>query len=78
MSMCCCPCGPNCLPQGCNPAERLIWGQSMIRVQSVIGSPRSEAGNSFKVHPTRPRPKGSAPCCALNPMVTTKGAGGHS
>eukprot|EP00969_Alexandrium_andersonii_P277012 12244440-Alexandrium_andersonii.AAC.1 len=30
-----------------------------------------------KLHPTRPRPGGSAPFCALNPMVTMKQAGGR-
>eukprot|EP00969_Alexandrium_andersonii_P311621 13769905-Alexandrium_andersonii.AAC.1 len=29
-----------------------------------------------KLHPTKPRPGGSAPFCALNPAVMTKRAGG--
>eukprot|EP00969_Alexandrium_andersonii_P355458 15444442-Alexandrium_andersonii.AAC.1 len=40
----------------------------------MIRSPRSEAVSSFKLRPTRPPAVGSAPLCALNPMVTTKWA----
>eukprot|EP00969_Alexandrium_andersonii_P053583 2357064-Alexandrium_andersonii.AAC.1 len=29
-------------------------------------------------HPPRPRPGDSAPFCAMNPMVTTKQAGGRA
>eukprot|EP00969_Alexandrium_andersonii_P212989 9405947-Alexandrium_andersonii.AAC.1 len=35
-------------------------------------------GNDPKVHPRRSRPGGSAPFRTLNPMVTTKRAGGRA
>eukprot|EP00969_Alexandrium_andersonii_P136933 6057830-Alexandrium_andersonii.AAC.1 len=50
----------------------------MISAQFIIHSARSEAEHSLKFHPPRPRPGDSAPFCALNPMVTTKHAGGRA
>eukprot|EP00969_Alexandrium_andersonii_P101375 4471814-Alexandrium_andersonii.AAC.1 len=44
--------------------SRLTRWQSVIRAESAIRSPDSEAEHSAKCHPTMPRPEGSASCCA--------------
>eukprot|EP00969_Alexandrium_andersonii_P271323 11991905-Alexandrium_andersonii.AAC.1 len=62
-------------PQSGNPVERLILRHPVIRAQSVIRSPHSEAEINLNVHPPRTLPGDSASLCALNPMVVTNKAG---
>eukprot|EP00969_Alexandrium_andersonii_P131891 5832623-Alexandrium_andersonii.AAC.1 len=43
-----------------------------------IRSPRSESEDSRTICPARPHPRGSAPFCAPNTMVTTKQVGARA
>eukprot|EP00969_Alexandrium_andersonii_P274341 12125190-Alexandrium_andersonii.AAC.1 len=49
-----------------------------MRGPSVNRSPRSGAEGSFELHLAMPRPWGSAPFRALNPMATVQRASGRA
>eukprot|EP00969_Alexandrium_andersonii_P223465 9870304-Alexandrium_andersonii.AAC.1 len=51
---------------------------SLRRSTLELRGSRTDLGVGSKLHPARPRPGGSASFCVLNPMVTTKQAGGRA